>query len=803
MPEYLAPGVYIEEIEIGAKPIEGVSTSTAGFLGMTERGPLNKPTLVTSFAEYQRIFGGYLDEKVYDGKRYLPNAVEGFFTNGGQRVYVSRVAGTDKSKSSGFLPDVSGKTTSLGKDADAKAITLKIKDASDLEPDDVLFLKDGPQSEYLKFVRLAKAITLDTPLKQSYATGIKITKMEKDTQTTYKIQEKVDKGGTEITLDTVTDLVAGYVLIIGDVTNPEICIIESTDGTKITVRTALRFEHSVDVELNKLTSSELPNTKPILSAVKTDYTIIPIDKDDTIFKQDNAMKIGDEHFLIKEIDAEKVILIADELKYQHKENAIIKQLIPAIDVEAANEGTWGDKIKIVITASSLSTAKLTAPASNQNYLDLDTVTEMEEGTLLKLPTEPPSYETIKEVIKTDEIKRVMLKNQVTVPWNDNPKKREVSTDEFDIVVSFKEIDETFKHLSTNENHSRYVKKIITPETSQLIRVKNVSTTEQMKLEPTQDKEPGWKLNVIVGGDGIPADDKELNITYEGKDNPEPAKREGLYTFKNIDEINIVAIPGITTQHLQNKLIIHCETMKDRFAVMDSIEKADLDGIQTQRNLYDSKYAALYYPWIRVFDPLSKKRTNVPPSGYMCGIYARSDTERGVHKAPANEVVRGSLGLEEFNGTKRIITKGQQDILNPKGVNCIRAFPGRGIRVWGARTISSDTLWKYVNVRRLFIFLEESIEESTQWVVFEPNDQKLWARVRQTINQFLTRVWKDGALFGSTPEEAFFVKCDETTMTQDDIDNGRLIIMIGVAPVKPAEFVIFRIAQWAGGSAATE
>ena len=244
-------------------------------------------------------------------------------------------------------------------------------------------------------------------------------------------------------------------------------------------------------------------------------------------------------------------------------------------------------------------------------------------------------------------------------------------------------------------------------------------------------------------------------------------------------------------------------MNDRFAVLDSEEKADLDEIQTQRNFYDSKYAALYYPWLRVFDPLSKKRTNVPPSGYVCGIYARSDTERGVHKAPANEVVRGALGLEEFNGTKRIITKGQQDILNPKGVNCIRVFRGRGIRVWGARTISSDSLWKYVNVRRLFLFLEESIEDGTQWVVFEPNDQKLWARVRQTITQFLTRVWKDGALMGTTPEEAFFVKCDRTTMTQDDIDNGRLIVMIGVAPVKPAEFVIFKIAQWAGGSAATE
>jgi phage tail sheath protein FI len=379
----------------------------------------------------------------------------------------------------------------------------------------------------------------------------------------------------------------------------------------------------------------------------------------------------------------------------------------------------------------------------------------------------------------------------------------VSTVEFDIIVSFDGFDEAFKNLSMNEAHSRHVEKVITPESSKLISVNEVSTTVEASQKipmPSQDKEPGWKLS--GGNDGIPTD-KELNTTYEGSDNPEPAERTGLYTLKNIDEISIAAIPGITTQHLQNKLIIHCESMKDRFAVLDSEEKADFDAIQRQGNLYDSKYAALYYPWIRVFDPLSKKRINVSPSGYMCGIYARSDTERGVHKAPANEVVRGALGLEEFDGVKRIITKGQQDILNPKGINCIRAFPGRGIRVWGARTISSDTLWKYINIRRLFLFLEESIDEGTQWVVFEPNDEKLWARVKQTITQFLTRVWKDGALMGSTPEEAFFVKCDRTTMTQDDIDNGRLIVLIGVAPVKPAEFVIFRIAQWAGGSAATE
>ena len=182
---------------------------------------------------------------------------------------------------------------------------------------------------------------------------------------------------------------------------------------------------------------------------------------------------------------------------------------------------------------------------------------------------------------------------------------------------------------------------------------------------------------------------------------------------------------------------------------------------------------------------------------MAGIYARSDTERGVHKAPANEVVRGAKKLEF------LITKGEHDLLNPRGVNVIRFFPGRGIRVWGARTLSSNTLWKYINVRRLFIYIEESIEEGTQWVVFEPNNEKLWARVRATITQFLTRVWRDGALMGTKAEEAFFVKCDRSTMTQDDIDNGRLICVIGIAPVKPAEFVIFRIAQWAGGSAVTE
>lgn len=799
MPEYLAPGVYVEEIEIGAKPIEGVSTTTTGFLGMAERGDLNKPTLVTSFAEYQRIFGGYLAEKDYGNKRGLPYAVEGFFVNGGQRLYVSRVATEKAAKSSGFLPDISGKSISLAEEVKAKAITLKVKeDATGLKKDDVLLLKDGPQSEYLKFVSTAKALTLDVPLSQSYAIDTDITKM-KQGATAYTIQEDMAANAVVIKLDKVTNLGENDVLIINDATNPEICIVKSVDAIEnsIEVKTPLRFAHAANVEIKKLTTTT--TTKKLISVVKTGYTVVPITATDTDFSPDDAIKIGEDYFIIKATDADKVILIADELKHQHKKDKEIKQLVPAIEVKAVNEGTWGDKIKIVVKESTPSSAKLTADALNQNFLDLDTVTGMEKGTLLKLSTTPSSYKTVTEVIKTDDTKRVVLENAV----GSLSAGKEVSTVEFDIMVSFDGFDEAFKNLSMNEAHSRYVEKVITPESSKLISVKDVSTTVEASQKipmPPQDKEPGWKLS--GGNDGIP-DDSELNTTYEGKDDTEPAKRAGIYTLKNIDEISIVAIPGITTQHLQNKLIIHCESMKDRFAVLDSEEKADLDAIQRQGNLYDSKYAALYYPWIRVFDPLSKKRINVSPSGYMCGIYARSDTERGVHKAPANEVVRGALGLEEFNGYTRIITKGQQDILNPKGINCIRAFPGRGIRVWGARTTSSDALWKYINVRRLFLFIEESIEDGTQWVVFEPNDEKLWARVRQTITQFLTRVWKDGALMGSTPGEAFFVKCDRTTMTQDDIDNGRLIVIIGVAPVKPAEFVIFRIAQWAGGSAVTE
>ena len=306
--------------------------------------------------------------------------------------------------------------------------------------------------------------------------------------------------------------------------------------------------------------------------------------------------------------------------------------------------------------------------------------------------------------------------------------------------------------------------------------------------------PGDKLVFLSGG----ADGGEID--YEGTNGEdEPV---GLAAFEEQEEISIVCIPdqakGELYDRLNDALVTHCEKTLDRFGILQAkIDEGDIGDLYPAGGKVDSKYAAFYYPWIKIYDPAASMPRLIPPGGHIAGIYARSDIERGVHKAPANERVNGALDLQ-FN-----VTKGEQDVLNPRGVNCIRSFLGRGILVWGARTTSDDPAWIYVNVRRLFIFLEKSIQRSTQWVVFEPNNEALWARLVQGVSDWLTSVWRDGALLGKTAEEAFFVKCDRTTMTENDIETGRLVMIIGVAPTRPAEFVIFRLAQWRSGSEITE
>ncbi|MBL1103161.1 phage tail sheath family protein [Streptomyces sp. 5-8] len=308
--------------------------------------------------------------------------------------------------------------------------------------------------------------------------------------------------------------------------------------------------------------------------------------------------------------------------------------------------------------------------------------------------------------------------------------------------------------------------------------------------------------------GTPQDTHPGPAHYLG----DSADRTGFGGLEAIDEISMVAVPDLMAAYqrgaidleavkaVQLGLIAHCELMGDRVAVIDPPPGMNARQIRVWRQEtagYDSKYAALYYPWIKTFDPTSGQSRLVPPSGHVAGVWARNDSERGVHKAPANEVVRGAVDLEIQ------ITRGEQDLLNPIGVNCIRAFPGRGIRVWGARTLSSDPAWRYLNIRRYFNYLEESILIGTQWVVFEPNDHALWARIRRNISAFLVNEWRAGALFGQRPEEAYYVKCDEETNPPESVDVGRVVCEIGIAPVKPAEFVIFRLAQFSSGSGELE
>ncbi|HYI22457.1 MAG TPA: phage tail sheath C-terminal domain-containing protein [Candidatus Limnocylindrales bacterium] len=290
---------------------------------------------------------------------------------------------------------------------------------------------------------------------------------------------------------------------------------------------------------------------------------------------------------------------------------------------------------------------------------------------------------------------------------------------------------------------------------------------------------------------------------------------GLRALEAEDEVAIVAAPGRTDAASYDAMLSHCENLRDRVAILDGPlrtddigaltrvttrvraaqerRRADTDKPGQRPRASDGGYGAFYFPGITTPDPITGELVDAPPSGHVAGIWARNDSVRGVHKAPANELVRGAL-----NVTQRL-TFEEQGVLNPAGVNCIRYFPREGIRVWGARTLAdAASEWRYLNVRRLFNMVEESIAEATRWIVFEPNDRTLWKSIRRDIGAFLTRVWRDGALMGRTAEQAFFVKCDEETNPPDVIDAGMVIAVIGLAPVKPAEFVIFRISQTAGG-----
>ena len=576
MAEYLSPGVYVEEYDSGATPMQGVSTSTAGFIGLAERGPVvGQPQLVTSFADYKRMYGGYLSEAGYGGNRFLPYAVEQFFANGGARAYIMRAVPGDAKAASITTGDLKITAASPGAWAEDMRVTiapaskaktqvfavsgadLTLKNADGFNPGDVVELFDGKNTAYatIKGV-LDKVISLDAP-----------------------------------------------------------CTLDVADKKVGTAKYIKTCEISISARLGE-----------------------------TVETYDNL-----------------------SLKAGALNNAVVKT-------------AKSDLIKVEIVPG-----KAPAPAKDKDGKEI--------------PAPKAS------------------------------------------IVPFAQCGGSGEPLA--------------------LTLQGGSNGSVLTATP----------DAFLGSDGG------------------PGRRTGLQAFLENSNVSIMAIPGITAPEVQAGLIGFCESKKSCFAILDvPIELRKTNDVANFRDMYDSTYAAMYHPWLEMYDAGAKRSAYFPPSGAMAGIYARTDIERGVHKAPANEVVRGCTGLScAYN-------EGEQDILNPIGVNLIRAFTGRGIRVWGARTISSNGLWKYLNVRRLFIYVEESIKANTNWVVFEPNTQGLWTRVTRTISTFLATCWRDGALMGSSPEEAFFVECGPTTMTQDDIDNGRLICQIGIAPVKPAEFVIFRITQ---------
>lgn len=466
---------------------------------------------------------------------------------------------------------------------------------------------------------------------------------------------------------------------------------------------------------------------------------------------------------------------------------VIPQESPVLKIKAANPGAWGNDVKVILTPASKAKTQILEQLDETKY-KVKKSAGFESGDVLVL--ENRGQKEYRKVVKSqDDVLELDVAFEMECVDTKLVPTITISTCEFNLEVKFDDIDEFYSEVSFNVTAANYLSNVIAK--SALITADVLSVPEDAPFLALAGEEAVVSVELKGGSNGsnsgVTAD------VFMGTDRG-PGKRTGIQAFLDNDVVSILAVPGVTDPDVQLTLVAHCENLASRFAVLDMPENlTSTDEILTHRNIIDSTYAAMYHPWLTVYDPLDKKNIHIPPSGSVLGIYARSDNTRGVHKAPANEVVRGCTGLSvPFN-------KGEQDILNPKGVNLIRSFPGQGIRVWGARTASSDPGWKYVNVRRLFIYLEESIKANTNWVVFEPNDERLWARVKRTIDGFLRTMWREGALAGTSEAEAFFCNIGRSTMSQDDIDNGRLICVIGVAPVKPAEFVIFRITQKTGGA----
>jgi len=675
----------------------------------------------------------------------------------------------------------------------------------------------------------------------------------------------VAAGGRILAVDDRMGLVEGTLLRIGTGPNADVVTVTALpnlsfvapDPGNVIVYPGLSVAHAAGVQVS-IVGTPAPvaaRQACVLSLPAVQGSNQLFVSDGTSFAAADAIRLtgpgGETYFHVLSAAAAattaQTLTLQTSLTRAHPVGAALVGRDPLFDVEALDAGQWGNRLRISVedeTPGLVSNTTLTTIV-NPTHIRLGSASGVQAGTILEL------FDTATGLVIGDPVKVTALNRQANFTLTlagaglSAPQQvlgLGVRSREFRLTVYLlrqpdpstpsrneQVLDsEVFRYLSMDTRHSNYIEKVIgdidglplrkwdrRPEGSSIyIRVRDLApdqaTEESVRLGPET------LVDILPDGRQVPArlrleetmgDDSTGSITdftYIGLDNADPELRSGLQSLRNIEEVSIVAIPGRTSAMVQQAVIDHCELLRYRFAVLDSTaEPTDtISDVQNQRQQFDTKYAALYYPWLAIPDPFPANLANVqqypiPPSGHVIGVYARTDIERGVHKAPANETVSGIIGL------RRKVNKEQQDILNPypTNINVIRDFRenNRGIRVYGGRVITSDPDWKYVNVRRLTIFIEDSIDRGLQWVVFEPNAEPLWARVRRTITNFLTTVWRNGALEGTKVEEAFFVRCDRTTMTQTDIDNGRLIVLVGIAPVKPAEFVIVRIGLWTARS----
>lgn len=621
MPEYLAPGVYIHEVPSANKAIQGASTSTAGMVGITERGPVGVPTLITSAGAFKRVFGGLLDPAIHSGGAdAMPQAVNGFFANGGSRVYVVRIIGAGATTAGVMIQ--SNSTDTLG----------------------IYARSEGAWGEALQ-------VTV------SHTSRFRAQIME----------HPFGGNDDQMKLASTFGLAAGTTLAIG----AEVRVVKAVLADNVVELTA---------SLAAGSSNEAAEYDPLVAARDAAQAAL----DAAV-----AANPGDDH--------------------------------SALETALSN------------AQSAMDAAEATAFAESVEF-DL-LIEKMSNGV---------AFET-----------------------------------------------ELFTGLSLNDASPSYVARVLGSAEAGGANPSDDGDSAMVRAHVPASGEvrPDAGLHDITGG----SDGTITPATYIGNASEDPDERTGIQALANEPGISLVAIPGQTDVSAQKALLTHCEQQVYRFAVLDAPQGAKLKEARDYRGEFDSTRAALYYPWLNVAAPFGPQGDlhAIPPSGHMLGIYARTDNSRGVWKAPANEVVRNILGFDIA------VNKGEQDILNPVHVNCLRDFRAeqRGLRVWGARTLSSDPEWKYVPVRRTFLFIEQSLDAGLQWAVFEPNAKPLWDTVKQSITGFLDSIWRQGGLAGVTQEQAFFVNVGYgITMEQADLDNGRLIVEVGIAPVNPAEFVIIRISQ---------